>query len=210
MSGVFCAEWALGAIEVEGIRPDIVTLAANFAFLVLLWAPFEETLRALRLNGMRVVFRRTWIAVALLFVFFGLIHAANDHATALSVTSNALGGLVYALAFAMTGRIWMPIGLHAAWNFVQGTLLGFPVSGATDWSGGLLRQVEVGSDLITGGAFGPEGGLVGIAFRFVVIALVVLATQRPSSWYGGPRNGSVQNGRPGNRGRGTKPREVPA
>ena len=178
MAGIFVAEWALGAIRIEGVRPQIETLAANFAFLVLLWAPFEETLRVLMLNGMRVVFRRTWIAVTMVSVAFGLIHAANDNATALSVTSNTLGGLMYALAFVRTGRIWMPIGLHAAWNFVQGTIFGFPVSGATDWSEGLVRQAEVGSDLLTGGAFGPEGGLVGIAFRFVVIALVILATRQ--------------------------------
>lgn len=196
MAGVFCVEWALGGIRVEGVRPEMATLAANFGFLVLLWAPFEETLRALMLNGMGVVFRRAWIAVAMVCVAFGLIHAANDHATALSVTSNALGGLMYALAFVRTGRIWMPIGLHAAWNFVQGTVLGFPVSGATDWSGGLVRQAEAGSDLVTGGAFGPEGGLVGIAFRFVVIALVVLATRPALPRRAGPRHGLVEEGRP--------------
>jgi membrane protease YdiL (CAAX protease family) len=195
IAGIFCVEWALGVIEVEGIRPEIGILAANFGFLVLLWAPFEETLRVLMLNGMRIVFRRAWIAVALVSVVFGLIHAANDHATALSVTSNALGGLMYALAFVRTGRIWMPIGLHAAWNFVQGTLLGFPVSGATDWSTGLVRQAEVGNDLLTGGAFGPEGGLVGIAFRLVVIALIVLATRRTSLRDAGPDYGLVEEAR---------------
>ncbi len=52
------------------------------------------------------------------------------------------------------------------------------MSGATDWSVGVLRQAEVGNDLLAGGAFGPEGGLVGIAFRLVVIGLVVLAMRR--------------------------------
>jgi membrane protease YdiL (CAAX protease family) len=82
MAGIFCAEWALGAIEVRGIGLEIGILAANFGFLVLIWAPFEETLRMLMLNGMRAVFRRDWIAIALASVVFGLIHAANDHATA--------------------------------------------------------------------------------------------------------------------------------
>ena len=86
----------------------------------------------------------------------------------------------------------MPIGLHAAWNFVQGTLLGFPVSGATDWSVGLVRQAEVGNDLLTGGAFGPEGGLVGITFRLVVIGLVVLATRRALPRSAGPIHGFVE------------------
>ena len=97
---------------------------------------------------------------------------------------------MYALAFVRTGRIWMPIGLHAAWNFTQGSIFGFPVSGATDWSEGLVRQAEVGSDLITGGAFGPEGGLVGIAFRFVVIGLIVLATSRDQT---ASNEGSIDN-----------------
>jgi membrane protease YdiL (CAAX protease family) len=95
----------------------------------------------------------------------------------LGLMSNALGGVMYGAAFVRTGRIWMPIGLHTTWNWMQGPVFGLTISGATEWSDKLVHQTAVGSDLITGGAY-AEGSLVVIAFRFAVIALVVLATRR--------------------------------
>jgi hypothetical protein len=107
---------------------------------------------------------------------FGLAHAA-DGATALGLASNALGGIMYGAAFVRTGRIWMPIGLHAAWSRAQGPVFGFTASGMSEWSSMLVQQAAVGSDLITSGTY-TEGSVVVIAFRFVVVALVVLATRR--------------------------------
>jgi hypothetical protein len=64
--------------------------------------------------------------------------------------------------------------LHFAWNFTQGPLLGFPVSGMD--AGGLQRIADAGPASLTGGAYGPEAGAVGIVFRFVVIALLLAWT----------------------------------
>jgi len=60
---------------------------------------------------------------------------------------------------------------------MQGPVFGFTASGMSEWSNLLVRQAAVGPDLTTGGAY-VEGSVVVIAFRFVVIALVVLATHR--------------------------------
>jgi hypothetical protein len=60
---------------------------------------------------------------------------------------------------------------------MQGPVFGFNVSGASEWSDKLVHQVAIGLDLITGVAYG-EGSVVVIAFRFVVLALVILATHR--------------------------------
>ena len=73
------------------------------------------------------------------------------------------------------GRHWLPLGLHFSWNFSQGPLLGFPVSGFD--FGGLVTQESTGAALLTGGAYGPEAGLVGMAFRFVIMALVLYYLQ---------------------------------
>jgi hypothetical protein len=78
---------------------------------------------------------------------------------------------MYAIAFLDSGRIWLGWGLHFAWNFFQGSILGFPVSGMTE-GGSLIQQAAVGPEIITGGAYGPEAGLVGMSFRFVVIGLL--------------------------------------
>ena len=61
-------------------------------------------------------------------------HSNNPNASWLSVLSNGLGGVMYALAFLGTRRIWMSWGLHLAWNFVPGPVFGFPISGTADFS----------------------------------------------------------------------------
>jgi uncharacterized protein len=175
-AGIFLIEWALGAIRIEEVRPDIGALAKTLGILGAYGAYEEVMFRVLILCGMIALFKRPWLAVALSAIMFGLVHLNNPDATALGLASNVLGGVMYGAAFVRTGRIWMPIGLHTAWNWMQGPVFGFNVSGASEWSDKLIHQVAVGPELITGGAYG-EGSVVIIAFRFVVIALVILATR---------------------------------
>ena len=64
------------------------------------------------------------IALVVSSVGFGLLHLVTTaDATTLSVLSTTLGGVMYGLAYLRTGRIWMGVGIHFAWNFVQGTVL---------------------------------------------------------------------------------------
>lgn len=171
MGGIFSVEWALGALQVSGFRtPDLGFLV--WLFMLILGAFWEELVfRSLMLNGLVVILRKQWLAVLVMAAVFGLAHMDNPNASALSVFGNALGGLMYAVAFLGSGNIWLPTGLHFAWNFFQGPVLGFPVSGLD--MGGLVQQSAVGPDLLTGGAYGPEAGLVGMSFRFVAIALLL-------------------------------------
>jgi membrane protease YdiL (CAAX protease family) len=170
MGGIFGVEWALGALHVRSVQlpdPGWVIWLPVLAFLA-----FGEEIayRSLMLNGLLVMLRKRWLAVIVMAACFGLAHASNPHASAFSVLGNALGGLMYGVAFLGSRRIWLPLGLHFAWNFVQAPVLGFPLLGKEV---GLVQQNPVGSALITGGSYGPEAGLVGMAFRFVAITLLV-------------------------------------
>jgi membrane protease YdiL (CAAX protease family) len=100
-----------------------------------------------------------WAAVLGTAGLFGVLHAANPGGTALSFLNIALAGILLGVAYTATGRLGFPIGLHVTWNFGLGPLFGLPVSGlATDTA---LVPVRVdGPTLVTGGEFGPEGGLV--------------------------------------------------
>ena len=65
----------------------------------------------------------------------------------------------------------MPLGVHFAWNAVQGLVLGFPVSGLNP--PGLLQQAATGPVWLTGGSYGPEAGLVGLCARILVIIMIL-------------------------------------
>jgi membrane protease YdiL (CAAX protease family) len=178
MAGIYAAELALGAI---GAGPAPRTSAPDFALLALvkLAHTFKEEfiMRGLLLSGLLLALRgRVALAVGLSALAFGLGHLSNPGASALSVLGTGLGGVIYGLAFVRTQSLWAPIGLHFAWNFVQGPLLGFPVSGMA--TGGLQQVHNLAPAWLTGADYGPEAGLVGILFRFYVIAMVLLWTTR--------------------------------
>jgi len=99
------------------------------------------------------------IAVAGTAGLFGLLHAANPGGTTLSLLNITVAGLFFGLAFVVTDRLAIPIGAHIAWNFGLGSVFGLPVSGLrTDAA--LLGVEPDGTTLLTGGSFGPEGGVV--------------------------------------------------
>jgi membrane protease YdiL (CAAX protease family) len=170
MGGIFGMERVLGVLHVRGVQLPNLVWAIWLPVLALLAFGEEVVYRSLMLNGLLVMLRKRWLAVIVMAACFGLAHAGNPNASALSVLGNALGGLMYGVAFLGSERIWLPLGLHFAWNFVQSPVLGFPFLGKEI---GLVQQSSIGSDLITGGSYGPEAGLVGMAFRFVAIALLV-------------------------------------
>ena len=112
-------------------------------------------------------------------VLFSLLHLFNPGAGLPALIGLFAAGLLFAYAYLATRQLWLPIGLHLSWNLSEGPIFGFPVSGLP---GQGLREVDVsGPALITGGAFGPEAGLVGllgVGIAATMIAVWQRATQR--------------------------------
>jgi membrane protease YdiL (CAAX protease family) len=101
----------------------------------------------------------TWWALGISAAVFGLLHIFNPGATIVSALAIALeAGVLLGLAYAATRRLWVPIGLHIAWNFTQSGIWGSPTSGLN--LDGLLRAHLSGPAIISGGPFGIEGSLV--------------------------------------------------
>lgn len=100
-----------------------------------------------------------WIGVATNALVFAILHGLNPNVGPLAVLNLGAVGVFLALYALREGGLWGVCGWHAAWNWAQGNLYGFEVSGAAPAGGMLLDLREAGPDALTGGAFGPEGGL---------------------------------------------------
>ncbi|GAA3570760.1 type II CAAX endopeptidase family protein [Nonomuraea rosea] len=110
----------------------------------------------------RVIEERCGTVVTLVVssVLFGATHLVNGNATLWGTLSIALtGGTMLAAAYVVTRSLWLPIGLHFAWNFAQAGLFGVAVSGSDTPSHGLLNTALSGPSVLTGGTFGPEASL---------------------------------------------------
>lgn len=104
-------------------------------------------------------------------VIFGMMHLGNNGVSIWAVINLILFGVFTGYCFYRSGNIWLPIGFHIAWNFVQGNVYGFHVSGMTDSS--LMNMKVVKETIFTGAAFGPEGGL-GVTISLVLLMLSVV------------------------------------
>jgi membrane protease YdiL (CAAX protease family) len=172
MIGIFGVEAALGVIQAARAAFDPVAALGFGSFLFLFGLIDEIVMRAMLVSGLAFLLGgRAFTAVLIAGVLFGATHFFFEGASVLSLISNSLGGVMYGLAFVLTRRIWLGFGLHFAWNFVQGPILGFILSGHRV-AGALFQIDDLGPVWLTGGLYGPEGGIVGVAFRFVVIGAV--------------------------------------
>ena len=174
MSGIFLVEILSGFVHLEWgglpiLRCVWVVLWALLGFSVA--AFLEETL-------FRGYFFQTliqWItflpATLILAVAFAWSHVANPHSTAFSLINVGLAGIWLSIAYFKTRSLWLPFGLHFSWNFTQTTIYAFPTSGISFPEDRLMNLTQSGPEWITGGAFGPEGGIL------ATLALVA------STWY---------------------------
>ena len=91
-------------------------------------------------------------------IMFGMLHIFNPNANWVSTMGVTLAGIFLGFGYVRTRLLWLPIGLHIGWNFSEGVIFGFPVSGLTGFQ--ITNNTFSGPLLWTGGSFGPEAGLI--------------------------------------------------
>ncbi|HEU0102950.1 MAG TPA: type II CAAX endopeptidase family protein, partial [Mycobacteriales bacterium] len=112
-------------------------------------------------------------AFAVAALVFGAMHLANPEATPLAGLTVAAAGLMFCGLYALTGRLWVPIGLHLAWNFSQGYVYGVAVSGGDLGDSIAVSTARPGAQAwLTGGAFGPEASV----FALVLVGSVAVGS----------------------------------
>ena len=112
-----------------------------------------------------------WAAVAVTSVLFALVHGGNPSVGRLALLNIFLAGILLALAWVWRRNLWIPIGIHVSWNLFSGPVLGHEVSGLV-LPGTVLKTVDPGPDLLTGGAFGIEASVFLTVAELVAIAFV--------------------------------------
>ena len=180
-AGFFCVVVGIlalvGCYRVTGVQFD--TTVQVTAFLrFLMGAVFEEIL----FRG--IVFRLIddrWNTVAALIIsalIFGAIHFANTGATLWSSAAIAIeAGLMLGAAYKFSRTLWLPIGIHWAWNYVQGNVFGFAVSGSNAGSH-IFSPIISGPNLVTGGVFGAEASIITVGVGLILTIVFLMAAPR--------------------------------
>jgi membrane protease YdiL (CAAX protease family) len=155
----------------SGSSAIILTLSVSLAVFILGAAAEEALFRGYILQTFARA-KLAWLAVVLTSLFFASGHSGNPNAGYISTINTALAGVWFSVAYLKTRNLWMVFGLHLMWNWVQGAILGIPVSGIKELTTAPLFLVaNSGSTILTGGDYGIEGG---IACTIALIASGVL------------------------------------
>ncbi|MBI9048510.1 MAG: CPBP family intramembrane metalloprotease [Anaerolineaceae bacterium] len=184
---IFLVELSFGWVSVEGFfrqdageYPFIIGLViVLFQFIMV--GIYEETFfRGYLLTNFSEGFtfiknQKVGLIVAYILTssIFGIMHMLNPNTTLISTLNITLAGLFLGLGYVLTGNIGLSIGIHITWNFFQGNVFGFPVSGVFN-PFSFIDSVQHGNELITGGDFGPEAGLMGIVAMILGTMLTLL------------------------------------
>ncbi|MEY4239271.1 MAG: hypothetical protein RL339_1872 [Pseudomonadota bacterium] len=175
----------LGGFEILGLR------GAGAIWSMLSLAVFSGVFEEILFRG--IVFRQleawlgSWIALALSSALFGGLHIMNQGATWFSSVAIAVeAGILLGAAYMLTRRLWLAIGIHAAWNFTQGWVFSVPVSGG-EAPLGLLITRRVGPEWLTGGDFGLEASVIAMIVATLAGVILLLLAIRggklvPAPW----------------------------
>jgi membrane protease YdiL (CAAX protease family) len=168
----------LGYIGVENSDPAQVGLAALGGVLLvffpgwLIQGAAEEVLTRGWMLPTLASRYRPWIGILISSLFFAIMHGLNPNLSILAMINLALYGLFAALYALREESLWGICAFHSIWNWAQGNFFGLAVSGQ-DVSGGMIfNLMETGPDWLTGGAFGPEGGLATTIVLLLSMAII--------------------------------------
>lgn len=174
------ALWGLGLAHVsagtglhglvnELLVPLVTAMGEELLFRVVLFRLVEE------ISG-------TTAAIVISAAIFGLSHAGNPGATPLALaTLSAELGVMLALAYVLTRNVWLAVGIHMGWNLALGYVFGVSVSGVRD-PHSLLQTTLSGPDLVTGGAFGPEGSILVLGLALIASGTLFTLVRRAGHW----------------------------
>jgi len=166
----------LGVYRIEGFNPWPILLPG--LAVTVATGVFEELVFRGGVFRLAEEWLGTWWAIALSSVVFGVVHLDNPEDLKGVISITLWAGMLLAATYVLTRRLWLGIGLHAAWNYVQGSVFSGIVSGHGQQQG-FTQSSMTGPEWLTGGSFGVEASVVAMAVCIPAgAAMMVLAARR--------------------------------
>lgn len=156
-------------LEVTDIQYSSKVVFGGFFFFIIVAIVEEVIFRGYVLTNFMDSFKNKYLALFLSSLLFAIFHGLNPNLSFVGFINLFVAGLALGITYIHTKNLWFPIFLHLSWNYFQGPIFGFEVSGLNFNS--VIHQEVTGNDLITGGSFGFEGSIL---ITVLLIGMVVL------------------------------------
>lgn len=158
----------LNGIEWIDIISNKRDIFYNLFVLMMVAVSEELVFRGYVLRNLMQSFNR-WVALLISALLFASVHLSNPDVPALALLNTFLGGLITGITFIHTRNLWLPVFFHFSWNFIQGPVLGYSVSGLKFRS--FLIMETKGDGLISGGSYGFEASLICTVMLVMAVVL---------------------------------------
>lgn len=163
----FIVLYGIGFLQVVDVHFSIPTILFYLLLCTIISFSEELIMRGYILPNLMDSFDK-YIALVISALLFGLLHVFNPSVTVISLINITLAGVLLGIYYIHQRNLWFPIALHFSWNFFQGPIFGFEVSGIDMQS--VIQQEINGYPLLTGGEFGLEGSIL---ITFIQLGLIV-------------------------------------
>jgi len=161
---------AIGYLAFIAANFDAGGLLAEVAIMIAVAFTEELLFRGYLLNNLMQSVNK-WGALSITAALFSLFHGSNPDITFFAVVNIFLAGILLGINYIFTKNLWFSIFFHFSWNFFQGPVLGYDVSGLKLTS--LLQQSISGPEAWTGGPFGFEGSL--LCPLLIIVAVLIFS-----------------------------------
>lgn len=157
-------------IENSIINPKF-SMSAIYGIVIFIIVGFKEEILSRGycitvLNQMK----KPYISIIISSLIFSSLHILNPNVKLLGLANIFLVGILFGYMYIKTKNLWMPIGYHITWNYFQGNVFGFPVSGINQ--NGIYNIINYNDNILTGGSFGPEAGI--LTTLIILLGLLVI------------------------------------
>lgn len=168
----FTTMYLLGAVSITEINPNPGVLILSFITFFCASVTEEVMMRGYVQSRLMTRMNK-FLALAIASVIFAILHLSNPNIGFFPLINLFLAGIMLGAAYMYTQNLWFPIALHLAWNWIQGPVLGFEVSGTNTFPTMLSLQFSR-ENIINGGAFGFEGSIICTILMIVSTFAIIL------------------------------------